>query len=518
MPRPTQAHARRRRAFSIAAAVIAAMSGAGGGCFVHLPADSTRANLPVMTVQGDAWPRWDEDALNRVRMTLEDRPADRDIDLSSIGGPRVSSEYRGRVLHTRDAIVRVWFDEAGSLANRSEFLGELVNGFESNAEILTAARFGTEPERRAAEYRWASEQAVGDGRSRGFPPGEMCLCGLDAVDLERRDWTYALDARFPSERPPRPRGILIHHPSLMGNDYERAVVSLLRARGWIVLSVETRKSITAPLGDARVAKALALELRINELRREESKKAVEGGGLSRDIFAPAPPERASLEKELAEVVRARWVVTDDESADRAGREIAQRVDAGLAEGAVATRAALDALLAIRPELAGLPVSMVAFSAGSLAATTIAASLVGGGGRVSCVALVGPACNLAAAGRRSDLFSGGIVLVDAQGKKVDETLGLAVERAYLRHSRLDPYHTAPALVRTPVLVVRGWFDGWVPAELCDVLIDRLGRPDRLAVPGGHQVLFYLLPSQGDWIADWLDTHTPPTPGYSGRSTS
>lgn len=482
-----------------------------GGCFVHLPADSDRAARPAVAVPDDAWPRWDEAALDRVRVTLEDRPIDRNIDWSAAGGPQQTAAFEGRVLSSREAIVRVWLGPAGRPANRSEFLGDLLNGFESNAEVLTAATFGTERERRLSESRWAREEMLG---GRGFPPGEPCLCGLDAVDLERRQLSIGLAVRMPDETPDKPRGILIHHPSLMGNEYERAVVNVLRSRGWVVLSVETRKSIAAPIGGERVAKAVDLERRIAALRSKEPR----GGGLTADILTPAshtPPERAALERELDEVTRARWVVTDAVSADRAGREIAERIDAGLAEGAVATRASLDALLTIRPELAGLPVSMIGFSAGSLAATTIASALAD---RVSCLALVGPACNLAAAGRRSELFDGGIRIVGPDGAKVGEPHGLAVEEAYLRHSKLDPFHTAPSLARTPTLVVRGWFDGWVPAELCDVLIDRLGTPDRLAVPGGHQVLFYLLPTQGPWIADWLDKHTPPSPGYARRSVS
>lgn len=485
------------------AALLGAMVGIGGmqgGCFVHLPADSDRSKTMPTVLPADAWPKWDNDALGRVRLTIEDSLYDRDYDMAAINwnAPviRYTDVFRARLFVYPDAIVRVWLDKDGRPAPRQGMFGGMLNGFNENTEILTAARFGGDREKLLMAR---TEAGVGDAVSPGLP----IFCGLDPVDTERRRFAAGIDARIPAEKPDRPRGVLIHHPSLFGNEYETAVVNELRSRGWIILSVSTRKSIARPYNDELIAKAIELDRQILAIRRANPKM----------IIAPAGSELNKLERERMELDYGKWTVTNPSEAEDTGREIASCIDRGLAEGAVATRSALDALLALRPELKGLPISMIGFSAGSLAATTIASSMRD---RVSCLALVGPACNLAAAGIQSSYYDGGIKLIDKEGKKLVDTnssLSNVVAESYLKHSRLDPYYTAPTLTKVPVLVVRGWFDGWVPANLCDTLIDRLGTPDRLAIPGGHQVLFFLLPSQKSWIADWLDEHTPASPGYA-----
>ena len=61
--------------------------------------------------------------------------------------------------------------------------------------------------------------------------------------------------------------------------------------------------------------------------------------------------------------------------------------------------------------------------------------------------------------------------------------------------------------TPVLVAHASFDAIVPASAGELLIARLGWPERLVFLGGHMGLFYMLPKRAEWIADWLDRHTP-----------
>jgi hypothetical protein len=36
-----------------------------------------------------------------------------------------------------------------------------------------------------------------------------------------------------------------------------------------------------------------------------------------------------------------------------------------------------------------------------------------------------------------------------------------------------------------------------------LWERLGKPDRVTLAGGHTLLFYLLPGQSERIAKWLE---------------
>ena len=80
--------------------------------------------------------------------------------------------------------------------------------------------------------------------------------------------------------------------------------------------------------------------------------------------------------------------------------------------------------------------------------------------------------------------------------------LALDREYLRASKLDPYNACAVLVGRPVLIIQGGVDSAVPSHAGDLLWERLGRPERMVVPLTHELLFAKLPSEFSRIEQWM----------------
>jgi fermentation-respiration switch protein FrsA (DUF1100 family) len=93
-------------------------------------------------------------------------------------------------------------------------------------------------------------------------------------------------------------------------------------------------------------------------------------------------------------------------------------------------------------------------------------------------------------------------------------GQRLNGQFLAYSRLDPYHTAAFLWTTPVLHVHGAADGIVPADSGSLLYERLNRPERIEFPLGHKGVFFLLPSQGRRLLDWVNRAVAQSP-HAGR---
>jgi fermentation-respiration switch protein FrsA (DUF1100 family) len=256
------------------------------------------------------------------------------------------------------------------------------------------------------------------------------------------------------EPPARPwRGLAVHLSSLGGLEYEQPIADELLEKGWAVL---------------RVAPSTARQ-------REE----------------PLEIDANSDMKDEAE-------------------ELAELVDNRVAEIAYAVEAGILFLRQTYPEAATCPVAILGYSAGALAAPAVATRL---SERVDAVVLVGGGANLLDISQRSTFTNGGIELRWRNDRKPPE----AVERLnkqYLETARLDPYALAPGLEGTPVLMLHAIFDDIVPAASGELLYERLGRPERVSYLLGHKGLFWWLPSQAGWVADWVD-RTATTGGAEGR---
>jgi pimeloyl-ACP methyl ester carboxylesterase len=75
-------------------------------------------------------------------------------------------------------------------------------------------------------------------------------------------------------------------------------------------------------------------------------------------------------------------------------------------------------------------------------------------------------------------------------------------AYRRRAPLDGVHTVAVLRDKPTLIIHGLFDKAVPAALGDEMWTLLGKPDRIELPVGHEVLFFMLEQQHPSILEHL----------------
>ncbi len=204
-----------------------------------------------------------------------------------------------------------------------------------------------------------------------------------------------------------------------------------------------------------------------------------------------------------------------EDVHKLSRELAGITDDVLAEAAYAAEAATLYLQRTDAALSGCPVVMLGFSAGSLVTPTAAARL---GDRCAAMVLVASGCNLVAIAQESELTNGGISVMRL-GERITGAMSGLLYGTYLGYSKLDPWYTALACRRLPVLMVQGRSDTIVPTSRGDELFERLNAPDVLSYPGGHRMVFFSLPSASGRIQQWVSDQTGPNRvgGISGVAT-
>lgn len=190
---------------------------------------------------------------------------------------------------------------------------------------------------------------------------------------------------------------------------------------------------------------------------------------------------------------------DEAELDAAAEAIASFVDQQLARTAYASAGGVAYLRAVTPALRDRPVVVLGFSAGALATPTVLAHQPD---LYDAAVIVAGGANLLDISTRSARTNGGIDL-----SWRDPTLERAhrddlVDR-YLARTHLDPWHTAPHVRGVPILQLHGAFDRVVPASAGDHLHERLGRPECWTYPGGHGLVFWMLPREARRIADWIE---------------
>jgi hypothetical protein len=343
-------------------------------------------------------------------------------------------------------------------------------------------------------------------RVRYTPPPDELLLGAG------KPIRIPLPQSIGGDAPERATGVLLHFQSLGGNDFEPKVLDEFKRRGWLVINFMTESFIDSPVPPEWEDEVRSLRRLI---RKNMNQMAADNELL--DTEFPSDPassipnqRRRSLSHPLAretnkaalrlwELLDGSFQACDDESLPAVAKDIAARIDQALAGNAYVVEAVLDYLDTQRPELKGLPIAMIGFSAGALAAPTAAMRVLD---RVDAVVLIGGGANLFMLSQESALTDGGLRLRCGEEKLPKERLEKLSE-LYLRQSKLDPYHTAPQLSGVPVLQVHARTDGWVPAKGGRLLYERLGRPDMLEIDAGHQLLFFFLPGKSGFIADWVE---------------
>lgn len=200
----------------------------------------------------------------------------------------------------------------------------------------------------------------------------------------------------------------------------------------------------------------------------------------------------------------RWQTTEidldtEAELEAVAQRLATMVDDCQAEMAYAVEAVVEHVWHSRADLRAKPVVVLGFSAGSLVGPTVGARL---GEKLAAAVLIGSGCNIMHIVQTSDLTNGGLS-IQKSGRPVTGAMAGLLAGRYLAKTRLDPYHTAAHLCRTPVLLVHASSDTIVPVEAGEDLFERLCRPDRWTISGGHRTLFMQVSGLGDPIADWVD---------------
>lgn len=196
------------------------------------------------------------------------------------------------------------------------------------------------------------------------------------------------------------------------------------------------------------------------------------------------------------------------------RKAARLNDDRVAEGAYATKAALEYVHGLRPELADKPVVLVGMSGGAMMLPTVyayspdsyhGAVLIAGGADFLSIAIESNYKKWIDA-LVFDFKAGTqeVRLNTDLGKPTKEQLA-TLSSVYLEHSKLDAYHTAKELGDIPVLMLHATLDQAVPASSGQLLYERLGEPDRWSYPLGHELIFAGLPTQVTRIDRWITKH-------------
>ncbi|MBL8761587.1 MAG: alpha/beta hydrolase [Phycisphaerae bacterium] len=203
-----------------------------------------------------------------------------------------------------------------------------------------------------------------------------------------------------------------------------------------------------------------------------------------------------------------------------GRVIAGVFDHRIGECGFAVEAAMNHLVGARPALASLPRVAVGFSGGAITLPAVVAressayagaAMIAGGADFFLITVQSsytPMLNAVKYRWRDRAPSAAEVA--------------ALDREYLKASKLDPYNACAVLVGKPLLMIQGGADSAVPAHAGDLLWERLGRPERMVVPLTHELLFAKLPAEFSrierWMSDVADSWRESRAGSSGGPTS
>ena len=181
-------------------------------------------------------------------------------------------------------------------------------------------------------------------------------------------------------------------------------------------------------------------------------------------------------------------------------QLAKVLQSRAAEIAYAVQAAFQHVSSVRPDLANLPRVVVGSSAGAITLPTVVAREPD---RYLAAVLIGGGVDYWLINSRSNYRRTADALryrwLRGEPTEVDER---RVDALYLAAAPLDGYHTAKVLRDKPVLMLQGVLDRAVPASLGDLLWARLGKPERILLQVGHEMLFASVAGRLTEISAWL----------------
>jgi hypothetical protein len=503
----------------------------GTGCWSFDRARTDGAHMALgetpTTIPDDRWPARDIEVVRpffeatprevfgyRIREGVDSSTLSA-AEKSSICNPEYSVVYKG--LHGR-GLLRI-FDEhtdaITSVVRRifERYPEEVVFGFKPNARMISSR---TVSGAKLAQERYERLRIPDDDVPSPSRAGAARPTNIEPVSTASDIWlTAGKPLRIP---PPREggtpwRGLILHFHASASNPYEPRVMDEFRRRGWAVVDLATETSIETPIPEKWASEIRTLRIEAQSLRNKiDEDLRARLGDLGEADFSevvrlqkqhPRYRKYAELRSRASKLEVGSFQACPGMDLDALGAQIALAVDDALAGGAYSAESVLGYVKSQRPDLQGIPIVVIGFSAGALAAPTAVARVRD---QIDAVVLIGGGCDLFMLSQGSVFIDGGIRIRCGEEKVSKETLD-RIDDAYLRASRLDPYYTAPLLRGIPVLQVHATSDDWVPYKGGEILYERLGRPDRLSIAGGHQMLFYFLPGQAKKIADWVESAVP-----------
>lgn len=473
-----------------------------GGCYsYHRAASSGSEPRPV---PADAWPTFDTAPLNPLLDTpavivhAEVDPEKLPKSVRERGEPAIQAL---RDKNTDDLIyadldahglLRAWRPRTEKPESES-VLDNRLRFFRQNAQYLTgpAALLQAETER-------IERDIIG-----GDPLEDIARFFGLASTTATPDWLLdgGVVLRIPEAVDDNPPALVIHLTSLIENKYEHAVTDRLAAHGYAVAYLDTSVWIDGPNEHEVELTSAKRSARRQEILRQTSPEHPELESRS-DTF-----KRISQASEIARAefppVEDGMQVRPDTDLDRLADYIASQTDARLAEQAFAAEALVRACDGLHPSLADRPVVVMGFSAGALAAPTIAARLHDAyPDRPVLLVMIGGGGDLFDISQQSTISKGGIGLSPAAGPPpTDEQIAHLHDR-YRSKSRLDPLAIAPSLRAVPALHVYATRDKVVPTAAAEAFNTAHGSVDRITHPGNHGTLFFFLPGQAGKIRSWL----------------
>ena len=192
-----------------------------------------------------------------------------------------------------------------------------------------------------------------------------------------------------------------------------------------------------------------------------------------------------------------------------GKRLAEIYNDRIAECAYSVEAALDYVRTQRTSLSTLPVVAIAASGGAVMLPTVCALHPE---QWAGAILIGGGVDFWLISERSNYRNLVNAVKVTWTRPPTEAEDAALDREYLQHARLDPFHTATSLRDIPMFIIRGELDRAVPAPLGAMLTQRIRnkRPEsqESATPIGHESLFITLPARFDEISTFVKARTAP----------
>jgi hypothetical protein len=499
------------------------------GCWCYTPAHP-QPMIAAAPLPADAWPKRDPEAVRPIYEATPDKVysyrviegADADAlsdqERRWVEEPEYVVSYKG--LHA-NGLLRI-FEEPSEAdgtpvrpSNDREhgfirLMNELFLGFDPNAHIMSSRTLDAGTKRVALEQKLEPltepiDASLSIIRSEGPAPR------IEAIEQSHQlhlDDGLAMRIPPPNPRAPKPRGLILHLHAIAGNSFEPQVIKEFRDRNWAVIDFKTESTIECPIPESWYAEIASLSAESRDLARKifvpadpshptapEDWKSLQRRTASNPLY----PRYKKVEERLAMLRAGGFQACTDEDLPDVAEAVAHEIDDGLAGASYAVQAVLEYIKQERPDLQGIPVVMMGFSAGALATPTAAARVHD---QLDAVVIIGGGCDLFRISQESSFTDAGLKVRCGENKVSRATID-RIDELYLQASKLDPYHTAPLIADLPILQLHGSTDTWVPYPCGNLLYERLNYPDRLTIGAGHEALFYFLPGKKEWIADWVE---------------